>query len=197
MKVYVFVEMDGGLIESINVTVDEAQAKKWEREWLTRFDYKDAEDYVDSGGAASIDNTYYLELTDVLGGGSAIEPLEVDEDKCPKCKGSLEHGLYEVSDGMELYYPVTCRTCGWEGRQVYLTRFDGYIDNEGEEVSEPWSKAKVRSDLIEKGLAVPVGNEYYDGKKPLMYRWIDDDKEFQVFYKGKWVEGNSIDWVFD
>lgn len=195
MKVYVFVTLEGGLKEDINVTVDKNQAEGWEREWLGRYGFKNWEEYREEAGG--MDHNYYLEIIEVEGGGSATEPLEVDEDKCPKCKGDLEHGVSEVSDGMELYYPVTCKRCEWSGRQIYLTRFDGYIDDEGVEVSEPWPLAKVRLDLIEKGQSVPVGNENYDGKEPLMYRWTDDDEGFQVFYKGKWVEAMSIDWVFD
>jgi hypothetical protein len=60
--------------------------------------------------------------------------------------------------------------------------------------------AWVRTDLIEKNLAVPVGEDYYGDKKPLPYRWVDafydGDEDFQVLYAGVWVDAQSIDWVF-
>ncbi len=56
--------------------------------------------------------------------------------------------------------------------------------------------AWVRVDLIEKNLAVPVGSDYYGGKDPLPYRWLDDDEGFQILYMGVWVDAQSIDWDF-
>ncbi len=56
--------------------------------------------------------------------------------------------------------------------------------------------AWVRVDLIEKNLAVPVGSDYYGGKEPLPFRWLDDDEGFQILYMGAWVDAQSIDWDF-
>ena len=51
---------------------------------------------------------------------------------------------------------------------------------------------KVRQDLLDEGLSVEVGGDYYGGSEPLPVRWDDDD--FQVFYNGEWVDACSIDW---
>jgi hypothetical protein len=52
----------------------------------------------------------------------------------------------------------------------------------------------VRKDLLEQGISVPVGNDYYGEKEPLEYKWRLD--EFYVFYKGFWEEASSIDFEF-
>lgn len=57
-------------------------------------------------------------------------------------------------------------------------------------------RAWVRVDLLNKGLAVPVGDDcFYGAAKPLYYRWVDFDT-FEVFYNGRWLSAESIDWDF-
>lgn len=53
---------------------------------------------------------------------------------------------------------------------------------------------KIRKDILDQNLSVPVGNEYYGGVEPLKYRWNKD--QFQVFYKDKWQLAESIDFEF-
>jgi hypothetical protein len=59
--------------------------------------------------------------------------------------------------------------------------------------------AWLRLDIIDKGHAVPIGNDgeeiYYGGKEPLEYRWVDDET-FRVKFHGKWKEAYSIDFDF-
>ena len=61
-----------------------------------------------------------------------------------------------------------------------------------------YNKAKVRKDLLEEQVAVPVGKNYYSSPEPLPYRWKDDgDEEFEIFINGKWHLSESIDWEFE
>lgn len=55
--------------------------------------------------------------------------------------------------------------------------------------------ARVREDILNDNLSVQVGNNFYGNKGKRPYRWIGDET-FQVFYKGKWQEAQSIDWEF-
>jgi hypothetical protein len=59
----------------------------------------------------------------------------------------------------------------------------------------PYPLAWIRPDIIEKGLAVPVGQVFYGKGKPLPYRWFNEET-FEVCYCGEWVEAQSIDWDF-
>lgn len=56
--------------------------------------------------------------------------------------------------------------------------------------------AHIRKDLLKKRIKVPIGDFYYDGKKKLKHRWLEEDDSFQVFYKNGWMEAVSIDWEF-
>ena len=56
------------------------------------------------------------------------------------------------------------------------------------------TKAFIRKDLIQLELAVPVGNFYYFSTESLLYRWVGD--LFQVLFKNKWRNSESIDWDF-
>jgi len=55
--------------------------------------------------------------------------------------------------------------------------------------------AFIRMDLLKAELGVPIGNEYYFESKPLKYRWLSD-VDFQVLFKNKWQNAESIDWDF-
>lgn len=52
----------------------------------------------------------------------------------------------------------------------------------------------IRKDILEQGLAVPVGDEYYGEKEPLEYKWFKD--VFKVRLNGKWQMAMSIDFEF-
>lgn len=65
-------------------------------------------------------------------------------------------------------------------------------------------KARIRFDLQEQGLSVPIGSgrfhQYIDTKEWLPYRWLNedtDDEVFQVMYNDLWEVANSIDFEFD
>jgi hypothetical protein len=53
---------------------------------------------------------------------------------------------------------------------------------------------QIRKDIQAEDFAVPVGEGYCSGSKPLETRWINDDQEFQVLLNGQWQEAESIDW---
>ena len=55
--------------------------------------------------------------------------------------------------------------------------------------------AKIRKDLLEKNLSVPVGNTYYNKKDCLPCRWVDEDK-LEVFLNKEWLSAESIDFDF-
>jgi hypothetical protein len=59
----------------------------------------------------------------------------------------------------------------------------------------PYPLAWIRPDIMNKRLAVPVGQVYYSNKQPLPYRWFNEET-FEVCYCGEWVEAQSIDWDF-
>jgi hypothetical protein len=55
---------------------------------------------------------------------------------------------------------------------------------------------RVRKDLIEQGLSVPVGKGYYGDVAPLKVRWLregENNEQFQVMLNGKWMNAESID----
>lgn len=54
--------------------------------------------------------------------------------------------------------------------------------------------ARIREDIWLDNLSVPVGDGYYSSRVKIPYRW--NKKKFQVFYKGKWQEAQSIDFEF-
>mgnify|MGYP006278431849 CR=1 FL=1 len=58
----------------------------------------------------------------------------VECGKCPKCESeNLEYGVLEPTD-MSVYYPVTCKDCGFTGREWYDLNFSGFTDKNGNEV---------------------------------------------------------------
>lgn len=62
------------------------------------------------------------------------------------------------------------------------------------------TKAKVRQDLINNGLSVPIGPYNYGGEELLEYRWIEAedgiDELFEVLFKDQWLQADSIDFDF-
>lgn len=56
-------------------------------------------------------------------------------------------------------------------------------------------KVKVRQDLLDEGLAVPVGDEYYSKPEPLEARW-KDEFHMEVCLNGKWGNALTTDWDF-
>lgn len=61
-----------------------------------------------------------------------------------------------------------------------------------------YHKAKLRKDLLEKSIAVPIGKNYYTSSKPLPYRYVGKDAmDFEVYLNGSWQEAESIDFEFD
>ncbi len=55
--------------------------------------------------------------------------------------------------------------------------------------------AWIRTDILRRNLAVPVGNLWYGEQKPLLSRWISEE-DFQVHYNCEWRNASSIDWDF-
>lgn len=55
-------------------------------------------------------------------------------------------------------------------------------------------KARIRKDLRDKHIAVPVGNGYYSSSEPVEYRWNDD--QFQIFVYNTWLDAESTDFEF-
>lgn len=66
---------------------------------------------------------------------------------------------------------------------------------EWQENTPTYKQAWIRADIVEKGLAVPVGDKFYGLREPLSYQWLNDET-FQVFFEGSWQEAHSIDWDF-
>jgi len=54
---------------------------------------------------------------------------------------------------------------------------------------------KVRQDLLNDQVAVPVGKNYYSSPEPLPYRWKDE--EFQVYLNNNWHYAESIDFEYE
>jgi len=57
---------------------------------------------------------------------------------------------------------------------------------------------KIRADLISQNLGIPVGTGHIpkeDEKNKFKFRWVNDEI-FEIFYKGKWQEAESIDFDF-
>ena len=54
---------------------------------------------------------------------------------------------------------------------------------------------KIRKDLLEKELSIPVGESFVGTKERFEYRWVDDE-QFQIFYEGIWQDAESIDFEF-
>jgi len=60
--------------------------------------------------------------------------MELGAGECPRCgSGDLEYGAVEL-DGMSLYYPVTCKGCGFGGKEWYDLNFTGYTDEDNNDI---------------------------------------------------------------
>jgi hypothetical protein len=70
---------------------------------------------------------------------------------------------------------------------MYFTSIDWQSEHECKDLA--W----IRPDIIGKGLAVPVGSDYYGGKYPLPYR-RRGNAYFEILYAGEWVDAQSGDW---
>jgi hypothetical protein len=56
---------------------------------------------------------------------------------------------------------------------------------------------KLRADLLDKGLSVPIGvSGWLNDATILNYKWEDADVSFKVFFNGKWEDAESIDFDF-
>lgn len=53
-------------------------------------------------------------------------------------------------------------------------------------------KARIRKDLRNQGIGVPIGNTHYNSELPLCCKWVNDT--FMVYYNNQWLEAESIDW---
>lgn len=56
---------------------------------------------------------------------------------------------------------------------------------------------RIRKEILDKALAVSIGDKYQSPHYDLQYRWLNDDTNFQVFYLGEWQDANSIDFDFN
>ena len=54
---------------------------------------------------------------------------------------------------------------------------------------------RIRNDLLQENLSVPVGDGYLFTERLIPYRWIDEDI-FQVNTDGEWENAYSIDFDF-
>jgi hypothetical protein len=57
---------------------------------------------------------------------------------------------------------------------------------------------RIRKDLLDGDMGVPVGNDYIREDIEYEYQWIGkDEEEFQIKLNGKWQDAQSIDFDFD
>jgi uncharacterized protein with PIN domain len=62
--------------------------------------------------------------------------MNVESGKCPRCNTTIEdYGTQELLD-MTVYYPFTCKKCGFEGREWYDLTFTGFTDTQGNEMED-------------------------------------------------------------
>jgi len=49
------------------------------------------------------------------------------EGQCPNCEkeGTLNYGAIETED-TEVFFPVDCTSCQWEGEEYYELKFKGF-----------------------------------------------------------------------
>ncbi|MFN5252152.1 MAG: hypothetical protein ACK5DE_14025 [Bacteroidota bacterium] len=55
-------------------------------------------------------------------------------------------------------------------------------------------KAKIRKDLLDEKVSVPVGDIFYGDASYLPAKWAGET--FQVYLNNKWLNAESIDWEF-
>jgi len=62
--------------------------------------------------------------------------MNVESGKCPRCNTTIEdYGCQELLD-MTVYYPFTCKKCGFIGREWYDLMFTGFTDDGGKEIGK-------------------------------------------------------------
>ena len=58
-------------------------------------------------------------------------------------------------------------------------------------------RVKVRKDLVEQGVGVPVGDAYICDDVEYKYRWLNDDAEgFEVLHDGEYKTAYTVDFDF-
>ena len=57
-------------------------------------------------------------------------------------------------------------------------------------------KCRIRPDLLESGLSVPVGELYVESSEYFNYTWDEDDNFFIQLKDGTWGDAESLDWDF-
>jgi len=61
---------------------------------------------------------------------------------------------------------------------------------------------RIREDLLNEELGVPVGEGFYRDSAPIPYRWAkeewekEEEAEFEVFHEGVWQSAESADFEF-
>jgi hypothetical protein len=80
---------------------------------------------------------------------------KMNYDLCPKCgNDNMEWGHFELQGGNDGYYEVSCRACGFSGRQWQMMEFDGWQrgpdkDGQYEDVlSYPEKETEANAKLI-------------------------------------------------
>ncbi len=104
------------------------------------------------------------------------------EDISNKMKEQIGNDDWDSAKSIEIYEIIL--------GNIYFSAIDWV--SEGDVVH---NLAWIRPDIIEKGLAVPVGVNYYGSPRPLPFRWLDEE-HFQVLHAGIWVNAQEIDWDF-
>ena len=56
------------------------------------------------------------------------------EGACPKCGGELEYDAIEPADSDLMRYPITCKKCGFDGYEYYLTTYNATTDDRGNDL---------------------------------------------------------------
>lgn len=56
-------------------------------------------------------------------------------------------------------------------------------------------KCRIRKDLLEQNLKIPVGDKYIAEDREYSYRWLKD--QFQIYLNGKFQDASSIDFEFN
>lgn len=62
----------------------------------------------------------------------------MSQGECPKCGSTdLDYGSREGGVGGDtFYYPFTCKTCKFEGKEWYEANFTGFTDDDGNDIEK-------------------------------------------------------------